>query len=207
MVMQLEEFTNRKVDSKVVDIMYVDIMYIDMQTEGKMTFPVPMTKRVELVEYVAGTSLKRLAAEMLDREVRPNDVISSLELDPSDIPPGYSDEERMEVVRRKVRMRMNAASHYIATKGRIGLANTVVANSFTSDAYALGSHPEIKLVVNNEVPVDTLFVLRNNDIDQPGFKFFHNEDARGDFYAICGVGFFPANQACRIDITIKNKSK
>ncbi len=219
---KFEEFTSHKTDKDRVKILYFDIPEVSAvegaasngamsrdwsdtdESPGQFIGPVSVVKEVELTE-LGNIDIKKLAAELLISDV-PDNQISNLSIDMKEIPEHLSDSEVREVVSRKVWTRCNMASYYVATNGRIGLINTVIANENTAASYMLKEYvatlyEKLKLVINEHIPNDTIYGVRNGVLEEPGYKFLYNDvDGVVERFAMFGVGFFPAKQAFKINI-------
>lgn len=106
----------------------------------------------------------------------------------------YKDRDE-SALRRRVLTKIIAATNYIATYGRIGMANTVLISKDNYDKFKMS-----EIIENCEIffddSVEDVYVYRRNEIDQPGLILVYNENK----YELCEIGFYPERQFMKITL-------
>lgn len=192
----VEEFITKEVESKIIDILYFDWTYIDKngneQANNDVLGPKSFTARVHLKEYVTGTDLKKEAAEFLEQnvfEIEEFPKLYSLN--------NYIDSE----FKLKLKQRILNSSQYIALNGRIGQATDIVANTKTVELYNIMKFDKMNVIINEFIPDNTFYIIRNTEMNEPGFKFVYYTSTEGiTYYSFMSVGFFPQHQAVKFVI-------
>lgn len=197
------EFFSIECDTKKVEITYLDFDNDD--TKPNSIEVLKLLKNIELGESLSGTNLKDLdmeAAQFLKDNIKES----------KDIPKfskfGLSKSE----LTNRIDIRLSSLSDLIARTGRIGKANTIVANSKTLKEYNFsGVIDDMTVCINDYVEDNTFYLLHNGKVaEQPGFKFLYHIDENGkEYYAFTSLGFYPERQATKFviyseDISDKN---
>lgn len=197
----IEELYNIKATEKIFDIIYLDFKETDKVVEHQFEMTA-YTKTVELSKIEKDTDLKLLAAEFLKANVKTMEEM--LEKNGTIIPVFAKDScADIDELKRKIRAKLNVCSNFIATNGRFGYTDIIIMNQKTYDAYHDEYNPYIngaKTVINDYIEDNTFYLIKNSDINQPGFKCFYNIDNDETYLALVGVGWFPEKQACKFVI-------
>jgi hypothetical protein len=186
----MEELTTHKSDKVSFDIMYLDFQH----GEPEMTVK-PYCKTVIMGEVKPDSDPKKNVAEFLEARVKESTIFPKFV---------KSDSLTIDEMNRKFHARVHMYSNYIATDGRFGAVNTIVMNKNTNDTYNGGNDmlDDIKVVINEHVADDTLFLIHNSkDAHNPGYKYFYHTDNDGKMFdAIVELGWFPEKQTAKLVI-------
>lgn len=211
------EFTSHKMSSTSGSILYFDFKdeqedaskYVETHQSGAaitarpdvadtvtMSPPSAYNKSFTLDVARPDVNYAKMAAEFLESNVKSSED-------------GTCDTSKVSAlsVARRVQMSIVKTCNIIAVKGRINLGNTIVANGVDIKKYELeelAERTETRLVENEYIPENTLYVIRNmpeDKINQPGFVYcYHVDDNDVLYHGIISIGFYPERQAGRIDI-------
>lgn len=200
----ITELTSKEYPSNKADIIYIDFVY-DAVSDIESSFtdlginrmnqqddypilsmPKVFTKSIHMGLTSTDVDLELFTATFLQDNIKENDTFPQLNL--------------IDVLddNKKLIRRINQISFFIANEGRIGTANTLVMNHnmFQYDYSELAG---INIVFNKYVPDDVFYIIRNNNIDQPGYKFVYHIDENNKLYfAFTSFGFFPEKQAVKL---------
>lgn len=194
----IEEFTIKEVDSKIIDILYFDWSYLndkneEVQNDDHVIGPQSFKKTIHLKEYIDGTDLKKEAAEFLEQNI----------FEAKELPKLYSQNNIIdEPFKIKIKNKLSAISYYIASAGRIGTANNIICNTKTNEKFINDTHVnDMVIIINEFIPDDVFYIIRNTEMDEPGFKFVYYTSTEGiTYYAFMPVGFFAERQAAKLII-------
>lgn len=64
----------------------------------------------------------------------------------------------------------------------MGGANTIITNNTTNDKYKDYYPDNMSVVLNDNIPDDTFYILYNGKMDQPGFKCIYHIDNDNKLY-------------------------
>lgn len=185
----INEIKNYEVKHNVVNVMYFDFTY----SEGIMV-PSHHVYATTLETANEDTNLKKLAAEFLSNSLKEESVFNIDCLHCKHDP---------ELQSRAISAKIALASYYIATNGRLGLADVLITNQNTSDKFRLSEVKiDQKICINDHIEDDVIYLLRHTPIDGPGLFFIHNTESNGTInYHFASIGSSAINQGLKIKIT------
>ena len=104
-------------------------------------------------------------------------------------------------IKEKIKSKLTYYSYYIANDGCIGGVNTYILNSKTNDKYLSPYLDNITIVINDNIDDNVIYLLRNNKMEEPGYKYVYHTDIDGNFYSeIISCGLFPQKQTSKFVI-------
>jgi hypothetical protein len=108
-------------------------------------------------------------------------------------------DETHETICRKLMSKINNASLYIATNGRIGEATNMIVSKKNYDKYNISDfNGKFEILFEN---VDDIYLYRKNTDEQPGLILFYYTDENNiDYYKVESIGFYPERQFMKIII-------
>lgn len=114
---------------------------------------------------------------------------------------------------RKIISKFTLFSSKIAANGRMGRANSLIINTDTiiknaecGDALLkslldLKENNNLNIYFSEYIPVNTVYLMRNGSMEEPGFKILRHIDINEkEYFKIDGFGWFPDLQCAKIDI-------
>ena len=115
----------------------------------------------------------------------------------------FSDEmykyEQEETMIRKCMSKINNASLYIATNGRIGEATNMIISKENYKRFNISDYSGKFEILFEDV--DDIYLYRKNNVEQPGLVLFYYTDKNNiDYYEIESIGFYPERQFLKIKI-------
>ena len=194
------------VEEENFEIMYVDFLYTPneerfetVDIDNPMTRnanpknygqvrPDVFTKFVELEREIDPVSVKKdfLNNIILLSEEQDQDLLEKFSFDPNPLVDHNAN-------RRKLISKINMASSYIATNGRIGPANRIIMSEEIYNKYELDQLPNLEVILED---VDDIYLYRINNMDQPGLLLIHNDKK----YSFVQIGFYPQKQFMKINL-------
>lgn len=130
---------------------------------------------VSLIKRDKNTNLKKLTADFLKKNVKEHDLFSNFQIDNTD--------DLVKKIGNKIQMVKN----FIAVDGRIGQATDLVLNSYTHSLYS-ESILDINIIINDYVDDDVFYIIRNNEVQDVGYKFYYFESVTDLYFDIIKVG-------------------
>lgn len=191
----IPEFTIIKTDSKNRTVSYVDCTTGPTDTLMEMKV---CSQSIDLPEVPMDSDFKKLAADFL------NDNIHEIVEFPKFLSAGLSHYQYLsnhdDCIKRKIQLKLLMTCNYIGHKCRMGKPNTIVVNTATDGKYNECYERDMIIVINDYVPNDVFYMLRNVDIDQPGYKCFYTIEEDKLYLDIVGVGLSPDKTAAKFVI-------
>lgn len=108
-----------------------------------------------------------------------------------------------EIPNTKISVKIQLYSNLIAQQGRIGKSNTILLNDETfKNIYDICNSIDQKVVINDYIEDNVIYLIRNNELYQPGYKYiFHVDLNNNQYYSdIIKVGLYPEYQCCKLKI-------
>ncbi len=164
----IDEFKAIKTDNRDIKIHYIDY---DMTSFGVVV----RSMDVSLIKRDKNTNLKKLTADFLKKNVKEHDLFSNFQIDNTD--------DLVKKIGNKIQMVKN----FIAVDGRIGQATDLVLNSYTHSLYS-ESILDINIIINDYVDDDVFYIIRNNEVQDVGYKFYYFESVTDLYFDIIKVG-------------------
>lgn len=198
----------RLVENTKVDLLYFDFLTEDMikdEKSGIQTFvktiiideiPENFNEEKHVVEFLI-SNIKNNNLDELKININLNDLIN---------------DTSKTLTKRKIISKLLLTSSKIAINGKMGSANsvlintdTIITNSEFGDSILKAlfelKESEINVYFSEYIPVNTIYMMRNGSMDEPGFKILrHTDSNEKDYFKIDGFGWFPDLQCAKIDI-------
>jgi len=176
---------------------YLELTKTEEETENsfaKLTLQ-KLSKQIFFPPTIYEVDLKSYVAHFLNTTIKPDiDLIVDLQNPNTNVP-----------FERRVSMLVIKASMQIAVEGRHKPGNVVLCNSKVSKLLTSTVTPDIKLVINEFVDDNTLYVINKHEpyvadnkdrVYAPGYYIFKNSEQS----VISSIGLFPERQIKRIFI-------
>jgi hypothetical protein len=185
--------TLKECDSKSFKVCFVDLPDLTKLTEDLKIETFTKTRELEKIKK---SKIKDLMLKNIYElsEKHDKDILEKF---------SYSDEmyknETEETKTRKCMSKINNASLYIATNGRIGEATNMIISKENYDKFNISDYSGKFEILFEDV--DDIYLYRKNNSVQPGLVLFYYTDENNiDYYEIESIGFYPERQFIKIKI-------
>lgn len=189
------EFTFIETNQDKIEIKYIGLKYSSDTSDNNnnnnnIKFD-QFTKYVHLSSYDKNTyNLKEDIAKFMYNNIFKIDMVPDID---------KSQFDTIDELKKHINYRINVISKYIATNGRLGLANTIVSNSKMKKKYQHDTlNTGLNWITNKFIKDDDFFIIRKNKTSEPGFIIFNNKYDNKN--AISSLGFYPEKYAVRLSL-------
>lgn len=205
----IQELISIEAKSTNIDFLYFDFMVDENDNDNyteqfaQTVGPNSYVKAFELLKAPALSNLEKETADFLRKNIKDNGKYKYIG---GIIKYDHDTDEDFDI---SLSRKLNMYNFHLADNGRIGGADTYVLNSkmhkeiFTT----LSKLKNIKIVINEFIEDDVMYLIHNGSKETPGYKFVHYTDPDGQlYYSFIETGFFPELQAAKLVIYRSKKS-
>lgn len=205
----IQELISIEAKSTNVELLYFDFMEDENDNDNyteqfaQPVGPNSYVKAFELLKAPQYSNLEKVTAEYLQSTIKEKDKYKYIG---GIIKYDHDTDEDFDLRLSKL---LNIYNYHIANNGRIGGADTYVLNSKTykETFTTLSKLTHIKIVINEFIEDDAMYLIHNGSKETPGYKFVHYTDPDGQlYYSFISTGFFPERQAAKLVIYRSKKS-
>ncbi len=188
----MKELKSFKVDNQTIKIVFMDYA-IPSETDPENRASIKVDEiETTLTERDTNYNYSLNVANYLKENVQPISQLGQFVFDK---------EQQDKLIARIIMLK-----YFILSEGRYKMSDTLILNKTTFERFetlfrANLSRLDMAIIVNEYIEDNTFYLISNNEIDKPGYKYVYHIDNDNKYYSdIIAVGSLAHKQAAKLVI-------